>query len=126
MVNNEDSDDEHGAKDNRSKSEVLKDCKIKFVNCAEAQKLAKLIVKESTVVLVLMRMTLCDSDKLCAGKVWIHAHSAHESLGKSFGVSIGEYPDLAKMSAWAVLPGTYCQTPLCHLVKRPRSRGLLD
>ena len=30
------------------------------------------------------------------------------------------------LGAWAVPPGTYCQTPLCHLVKRPRSRGLLD
>ena len=32
----------------------------------------------------------------------------------------------ANLGAWAVPPGTYCQTPLCHLVKRPRSRGLLD
>ena len=62
MANNEDSDDEYVAKDTRSKSEVLKDCKLKFVNCSEAQKLAKLIVKELTVVIVLMRM--CDSDKL--------------------------------------------------------------
>ena len=46
----EDSDDEYVAKHKRSKSEVLKDCKTKFVNCAEAQKLAKLIVKELTVV----------------------------------------------------------------------------
>lgn len=50
------------ATDKRSKSKVLKDCKIKFVNCGEAQKLAKLIVKELTVVLVLMRMF--DSDML--------------------------------------------------------------
>ena len=75
VANNEDSDDEYVAKDKRSKSEVLKDCEIKFVNCAEAQKLAKLIVKELTVVAVLMRM--CDSDKLRAGKVWIHSHQAH-------------------------------------------------
>ena len=54
VANNEDSDDEYVAKDKTSKSEVLKDCKLKFVNCAEAQKLAKLIVKELTVVLVLM------------------------------------------------------------------------
>ena len=54
VANNEDSDNEYVAKDKRSKSEVLpvNDCKLKFVNCAEAQKLAKLIVKELTVVLV--------------------------------------------------------------------------
>ena len=54
---------------------------------------------------------------LCAGKVWIHSHSAHESLVKSFGVSIEEYPDLAKipkllMKAWGkyhhpILPLAY-------------------
>ena len=32
VANNEDSNDEYVAKDKRSKSEVLKDCKIKFVN----------------------------------------------------------------------------------------------
>ena len=78
VANNEDSDDEYVAKDKRSKSKVLKDCKQTFVKCGEAQKLDKLIVKELTVVIVMMRM--CDSDKLCAGKVWKHSHSAHESL----------------------------------------------
>ena len=34
--------------------------------------------------------------------------------------------NLDGLGAWAVPSGTYCQTPLCHLVKRPRSRGLLD
>ena len=40
VANNEDSD-EYVAKDKRSKSEVLKDCKLKFVNCAATQNLAK-------------------------------------------------------------------------------------
>ena len=30
------------------------------------------------------------------------------------------------LGAGAVLPGAYCQPLLCRLVKRPRSRGLLD
>ena len=30
------------------------------------------------------------------------------------------------LGAGAVPPGTYCQTPQCHLVKRPRLRGLPD
>ena len=30
------------------------------------------------------------------------------------------------LGAGAVPPGTYCQTPQCHLVKRPRPRGLPD
>ena len=30
------------------------------------------------------------------------------------------------LGAGTVPPGTYCQTSLCRLVKRPRSRGLLD
>ena len=97
------------------------------MNCAEAQKLAKLIVKELAMVIVLMRM--CDSDKLCAGKVWIHSHSAHESLVKSFGVSIDheEYPDLAKipelfMKAWAkyrhpILSFAYALNPEYHRMK---------
>ena len=34
--------------------------------------------------------------------------------------------DLTSLGAGAVPPGTYCQTPLCHSVKQPRSRGLLD
>ena len=94
------------AKDKRSKLEVLKDCKEKFVNCAETQKLAKMIVKELTVVIVLMRIRMCDSDKLCAAKVWKRSHSAHESPVKSFGVSIEDYPNLEKipdlfMKAWA-------------------------
>ena len=33
--NNDDSDDEYVAKDRRSKSEVLKDCKVQFVNSTE-------------------------------------------------------------------------------------------
>ena len=32
----------------------------------------------------------------------------------------------AMLGAGAVPPGTYCQTPQCHLVKRPRLRGLPD
>ena len=32
----------------------------------------------------------------------------------------------ATLGAGAVPPGTYCQTPQCHLVKRPRLRGLPD
>ena len=32
----------------------------------------------------------------------------------------------AELGAGAVPPGTYCQTPQCHLVKRPRPRGLPD
>ena len=55
VANNEDSDDEYVATDKRSKSEVLLDCKDKFVNCAEAQRLAKMIVKELSVVVVLQR-----------------------------------------------------------------------
>ena len=50
---------------------------------------------------------MCDSDKLCAGKLWVHSHAAHESMVQSFGVSIEQYPDLAKidipelfMKAW--------------------------
>ena len=31
-----------------------------------------------------------------------------------------------QLGAGAVPPGTYCQTPQCHLVKRPRLRGLPD
>ena len=31
-----------------------------------------------------------------------------------------------ELGAGAVPPGTYCQTPQCHLVKRPRLRGLPD
>ena len=31
-----------------------------------------------------------------------------------------------KLGAGAVPPGTYCQTPQYHLVKRPRPRGLPD
>ena len=30
------------------------------------------------------------------------------------------------LGAEAVPPGTYCQTPQCHLVERPRPRGLPD
>ena len=30
------------------------------------------------------------------------------------------------VGAGAVPPGAYCQTPQCHLVKRPRQRGLPD
>jgi len=82
-------------------------------------------VKELSVVVVLMRM--CDSDKLCAGKVWIHSHQAHESLVKSFGVSIEEYPDLAKipdlfMKAWdkdhhPILSVAYALNPEYHRMK---------
>ena len=35
MGNNDDSDDEYVAKDRRSKLEVLKDCKVQFVNNTE-------------------------------------------------------------------------------------------
>ena len=37
VTNNADSDDENVAKAKQSKSEVLKDCKIKFMDCEEAQ-----------------------------------------------------------------------------------------
>ena len=38
-----------------------------------------------------------------------------------------EYSEYAApLGAGAVPPGTYCQTPQCHLVKRPRLRGLPD
>ena len=101
----------------------------KFVNCAEAQKLAKLIVKELTVVIVLMIMRMCDSGKLCAGKLWIHSHGAHEKLVQSltFGVSIEEYPDLTKipdlfMKAWdkyhhQILSLAYALNPEYHRMK---------
>jgi len=70
---------------------------------------------------------MCDSDKLRAGRVWIHSHSAHESLVKSFGVSIEEYLDLAKipelfMKAWGkyhhpILPLGYALNPEYHRMK---------
>ena len=34
--------------------------------------------------------------------------------------------DLPRLGTGAVPPGTYCQTPRCHLVKRLRPRGLPD
>ena len=39
--------------------------------------------------------------------------------------AIGEVLKSA-LGAEAAPPGACCQTPLCHLVKRPRLRGLLD
>ena len=82
-------------------------------------------MKELTVVIVLMRM--CDSDKLCAGKMWIHSHNAHEKLVQSFGVSIEEFPDLQKipdlfMKAWdkyhhPILSLAYALNPEYHRMK---------
>ena len=58
--NNNDSDGDYVAKDKRSKSEILKEFKVDFVNNDNAQKLAKLITKHLTVVIKLMK--LADSE----------------------------------------------------------------
>ena len=47
----------------------------------------------------------------------------------NFEISVRRHYELlvrTALGAGAVPPGTYCQTPQCHLVKRPRLRGLPD
>ena len=58
---------------------------------------------------------------------WIHSRAAHESLVKSFGVAIEQYPDLAKipglfMKAWGkyhrpMLSLAYALYPEYHRMK---------
>ena len=74
----DDSDDEYEKKDKRKLSDVLKDCKKKWVQHPDAGKLADEVLKGLEGAKVLLRMG--DSDKLCCGKIWCKSNDIHKDL----------------------------------------------